>query len=127
MGYAARNELQRFELEGVAENVRSLNSRQLGDAGAAVVAAFLEEQDVVAGGDSGGGGGGNDNNAVKATNALVRPTRLIHIGLAKNKIGERGMRVLLQAFTSGAPRVSQLQRVEVYCNRPSPQWGAWKD
>ena len=35
------------------------------------------------------------------------------------------MAALLRALVSGAPRVRALERLEVYCNAPSPLWGSF--
>ena len=125
MGYAARNELLRFEREGVTENVRSLNSRSLKDVGTTVVANFLSSAADGDGVPSLGGGHGEVRavHGEPIAQALSAPTYLIHLGLAKNGIGENGMRVLRGALLSSAPRVRQLERLEVYCNVSSPQWG----
>ncbi len=144
-GYAARNELLRFERDGISENVRSLNSRDLGDAGAAVVAEFLlssspplpPEAQLDDASSSLSPASSQTAAAVPAAAAAPPPpplpiapaaaaaatTPLIHLGLAKNRIGEAGMAALLRALLSGAFRVQSLERLEVYCNAPSPQWG----
>lgn len=131
MGYGARNELLRFEREGVTENVRSLNSRSLKDAGTAVVANFLSSTaaaDTAPSQANVGGGHGDDivrgfEGKPIVCPALSAPTYLIHLGLAKNGIGVDGMHVLRKALLSNAPRVTRLERLEVYCNVSSPQWG----
>jgi len=109
-GYAARNELIRLEQEGVADSVRSLNKRNIGDAGAIIVARYLQ--------------GFVEPDALRNPPPQIRvATPLVHLGLAKNNIGDAGRQALLEALTSGSPQTRHIERVEVYCNAPSAQWG----
>lgn len=107
-GRAAVQAVLAYEASGQVASLRSLNSRHLGDAGAALVAAFIERDE-----------------ADSTTSTRARRSFLTTLGMACNRIGHEGARALGKALSSGSPRARAIHSVEVYSNLPGAFWGSF--